>query len=322
MKRHLRGAPLNGLRAFEAAARHLSFAAAAEELFVTPGAVSHQIASLERFLGSKLFVRGARSVTLTDSAKACLPLLTRGFGTLREAVELLAREGEAPPLTVAVPPGFASRWLLPRLVAFTKQHPEIEIRLSTGEGFVDVVRRESSGRSGENATDAGTTDVSIRFGRGLHPGSVSEKLFDAEITAVCAPSLLSGSSIAASDLRGISLIHDDTAYFEGERSDWAVWLAAAGIEGVDASRGPRFSHTGLALDAAEDGVGLALGITALTTERPHATTLIAPIPFAMPSSYSYHLVYGRPMQASTAFQALRNWLLAEACRDRPLPVPA
>jgi LysR family glycine cleavage system transcriptional activator len=312
MKRPLRSAPLNGLRAFEAAARHRSFTAAADELFVTPGAISHQIASLEAFLGMKLFLRGARSVTLTDAARDCLPLLTRGFESLHEAVDALAHRTGVPPLTVTVAPAFASRWLLPRLATFTQRHPEFEVRFATGEGVVDVVRNEASGRSVDHSLDAGPTDVSIRFGRGVYPGLVCEKLFDAEVTAVCAPSLMPG--LRAGDLRGLSLIHDDTVYFDDPRTDWVVWLAAAGLDGVDASRGPRFSHTGLALDAAEDGVGLALGITALTTERPRATSLVGPVPFTLRSSFSYYLVYSREMRGDAALNAFRSWVLAEAGR--------
>ncbi len=315
MKRRLRSPPLNGLRAFESAARHLSFVAAADELFVTPGAISHQIAALESFLGLKLFVRGTRGVALTDSAKACLPRITQGFDTLRDAVRSLARELEIPPLTVAVPPGFASRWLLPRLATFTHRHPEIEVRFSTGEGVADVVREDSSGPSGEPGLHVGPMDVSIRFGRGIYTGLVSEKLFDAEITAVCAPSLMKNPADRASDLRGTTLIHDDTVYFDAEQSDWNVWLDAADLQGVDVSRGPRFSHTGLALDAAEDGVGLALGITALTTERPRATSLVGPVPFKLRSSFSYYLVYRREMGGDAALQAFRAWLLTEVGRS-------
>ena len=312
MRRPSPAAPLNGLRAFEAAARNLSFVAAAEELFVTPGAVSHQVASLEAFLGVKLFVRGARSVTLTPAAEACLPQLTQGFAMLREAVRLLGRQSDAAPLTVTVPPGFASRWLLPRLTTFTNRHPDIEVGFSTGEGVVDIMRGKAGGRPGEPVAEPDATDVSIRFGRGVYPGWASEKLFDAEITAVCAPSVWNGSPAGAGPLRGLSLIHDDTVYFDGQRSDWAAWLVAAGIPDVDASKGPRFSHSGLALDAAEDGVGLALGITALTTERPQSTTLLGPFPFRLRSSFSYYLVYRPERRGDTALQAFCTWLLMEA----------
>ena len=220
MKTSLRSAPLNGLRAFEAAARHSSFAAAAIELFVTPGAISHQIAALEDFLGIKLFVRGTRGVTLTAPAKACLPLLTQGFATLARAMTVLEGDDATRLLTVDVAPAFATRWLLPRLAAFTKAHPEVALRVSTSLGLIDEPLRETSVGSPDTADPPVTVDVSIRFGRGHYPGSFSEKLLEVEVTPVCSPRLLGDRSDAAvadtslDVLRHATLLHDETAYFD------------------------------------------------------------------------------------------------------------
>ena len=319
MNAHARIAPLNGLRAFEAAARHLSFTAAADELFVTPGAISHQINGLEDFLGVKLFTRGSRSVALTPEAKACLPLLVQGFATIREAVALLESHSIVRPLMVNVAPAFATRWLLPRLASFTNAHPEIELRVSTGLGLIDAVRPEASVSLGETSDRGVSADISIRFGKGLYPGMVSERLFDAEVTPVCGPNLLGGRELeSAQELERFTLLHDDTAYFDLGQSDWATWLAAAGAMGIDPSRGPRFSHTGLALDAAEDGVGFALGITALTAADVLAGRLIAPFSLKLPSDYSYHLVYLESLNGHPALKTFRSWLASEAAHDQQL----
>jgi LysR family glycine cleavage system transcriptional activator len=319
MKGSRRPAPLNGLRAFEAAARHLSFAAAAEELFVTPGAISHQIAGVEAFLGIKLFVRSPRSIALTPAAEACLPLLTKGFATLREAVARLQDDEPQRALTVRVAPAFATRWLLPRLASFTRAHPEITLSVSTGPGLAEAARQDA-GPVGDASKDNAAADLSIRFGRGHYGGLVCEKLLAAEVTPVCGTRLVgvAATTLEPADLRHYTLLHDDTTVFDDGRSDWAVWLAAAGVEGVDAARGPRFSHTGLALEAAEDGLGFALGITALTASDVRSGRLVAPFALKLPSSFAYHLVYGEALAHRADLQAFRAWLLAEAARgDEP-----
>ena len=320
MKSSSRSPPLNGLRAFEAAARHQSFAAAAEELFVTPGAISHQIAGLEDFLGMKLFVRGTRRVALTAPAKACLPLLTQGFATLQRAMALLEQSGAVLPLTVDVAPAFATRWLLPRLAAFTKDHPEVALRVSTSLGLIDEPLREMPGGASEASDQQGVADVSIRFGRGRYPGFSSEKLLEVEVMPVCGPRLLGDGAVlpTVDILRHATLLHDETAYFDAGRDDWAVWLAAAGLGDVDATRGPRFSHTALTLDAAEDGIGFALGLTALTARDIKAGRLVAPFPLRLPSHFAYHLVYHASLDDRADLRTFRDWLVAEAARDDTL----
>lgn len=311
-----RSAPLNGLRAFEAAARHASFTAAADELFVTPGAISHQIAGLEAFLGIKLFVRGTRRVALTEPAKACLPLLTQGFATLQRALTVLEGNDAARPLTVDVAPAFATRWLLPRLATFTIEHPEVALRVSTSLGLIDEPVGETSSGPSDGIDPHVGADVSIRFGRGHYPGFSSERLLGVEVMPVCGPRLLGGASRATPDfLRHATLLHDETVYFDAGREDWAVWLEAAGLADVDAARGPRFSHTALTLDAAEDGIGFALGLTALTARDIGAGRLVAPFALRLPSPFAYHLVYHASLDERADLKTFRDWLVAEAESD-------
>lgn len=319
--RTLRNLPsLNALRVFEAVARHLSFAQAADELNVTPGAVSHQIAALESLLGVALFNRDARNVSLTRAAEASLPTLTQGFNALREALRLL-QAGEQTSLTLSVAPAFATRWLLPRLGRFTAACPDIELQVATGLGLIDAIRPEASVSLGEKAQAGSSADLAIRFGRGRYAGCRSDKLFATTVTPVCSPRLLDGPHPLATlaGLRRHPLLHDDTVYFTDDQPDWKVWLEAAGVIGVDATRGPRFSHAGLALDAAADGLGVALGIPLLTAIDVAAGRLVAPFPIALPSSSSYYLVYPEAGAERPELVRFRDWLMAEVAIGQRSP---
>ena len=310
--------PLNALRTFEVAARHLSFAQAAQELHVTPGAVSHQVTALENYLGIALFRRGTRAVALTAAAQACLPKLSEGFDCLSEAVERLGTGEQHGVLTVSVAPAFATRWLLPRLPSFTAAHPEVELRLSTGLGLIDALRPEASVSLGEKSDHRESADLAIRFGRGRYPGCRADKLFAPTVTPVCSPRLLAARQPLRSpgDLRHYSLLHDDTVYFDESRPDWAVWLEAANVEGVDAERGPRFSHTALALDAAVDGLGVALALSLLAEPDISAGRLVAPFQLSLASQFAYYLVYPDGTGDRPRLATFRHWLLGEAKKAR------
>ena len=307
---------LNALRVFEAVARRLSFAQAAEELHVTPGAVSHQIAALENTLGVQLFQRDARTVSLTPAAEACLPHLTRGIESLREALRIVQLDRPAGALTVSVAPAFASRWLLPRLTHFTAAHPAIELQLSTGLGLIDTARPETSTSLRAKSDHDTSAELTIRFGRGEYPGFRSDRLFAVQITPVCSPRLLRGAHPLATpdDLRHHPLLHDDTTYFDDRRTDWTVWLDAAGVTGIDTTRGPRFSHAALALDAAADGMGVALGISLLAGQDVADGRLVMPFALALPASFAYYLVYPEASAERPQLTAFRTWLLDEAQR--------
>ncbi|MDX1514041.1 MAG: transcriptional regulator GcvA, partial [Gammaproteobacteria bacterium] len=224
--------PLNALRAFEAAARHLSFTRAAEELHVTQAAVSHQVKSLEEYLGIKLFRRFNRSLLLTDEGQAYLPTMTKAFDLMSDATSRLVKKDPAGPLTVSVLPSFAARWLVPRLGRFRRAHPEIDLRIDPATQLVDFGR--------------GDVDVGIRYGRGEYPGLRSDRLMEEDIFPVCSPALLDGEHPLKDpeDLAHHTLLHDDG------HGDWRTWLLAAGVDGVDPTRGPIFTDSSMLIQAA------------------------------------------------------------------------
>lgn len=304
--------PLNSLRAFEAAARHLSFKKAAEELHVTPAAISHQVKALEDYLGVQLFRRLTRALELTQAAQGFLPKLREGFDSLAEAVADLSEKGMAGSLTVGVAPSFAAKWLVPRLHRFAAAHPEIDLRISASLNLIDALRREAS--SDEPAQGS---DLTIRFGRGRYPGFRADKLCSTLVTPVYSPKLVrDGERLdRPEDLRGYTLLHDDTVYFDEERPDWAVWLKEAGVDGIDAARGPHFSHSALAIEAAADGLGVALTLAKLAASELESGRLIAPFKLSLPSKFSYYLVREEGESERPRIAAFREWLLEELRRD-------
>ena len=305
--------PLNALRAFEASARYLSFKKAAEELHVTPAAVSHQIKALEEYLGMPLFRRLTRALELTEEGRAMLPKLQEGFECLAAAVERTRHHETGGVLTVSAPPSFAARWLMPRLQRFTGTHTDIELRLSTSLATID-------GRDGAPAEseqldlrEAGS-DVEIRFGSGRYGGRRTDRIFGVSYVAVCSPLLLKGMRPLRTpkDLRHHVLIHDDTIPDADQRLSWEEWLRAAGETGVDATRGPHFSNAGLAIEAAMDGLGVALALRPLAAADVAAGRLAILFDIAVPSPYAYWLVCPEATAERPAVAAFRDWLLAEA----------
>jgi LysR family glycine cleavage system transcriptional activator len=308
--------PLNALKAFEAAARHLSVKRAAGELNVTPAAVSHQIRALEEYLGVQLFHRLNRALELTDAARACLPKLREGFDCLIKAVEVLRAQKGTGTLTVSSAPSFAARWLMPRLHRFFEAHPEVDVRLSAR------VRQVSAGGKGtvaERATiDAwlADSDVAILYGRGDYPGFRVDKLLALTVTPICSPRLITGPSplTRPEDLRHHMLLHDDTGKFYDGESFWDVWLKAAGVTDVDTSRGPRFSHAVLAFEAAIEGLGVVTTMPLLAAADLHAARLVTPFALRVPLVSAYYLVSSEAATTRPAVAAFRKWLLAEAAR--------
>lgn len=293
---------LNALRAFEAVARHLSLTRAAEELHVTPAAVSHQIRALEADLGVTLLRRVRRDFRLTDAAQAGLPPLREAFDLLGEAVERM-REGRSDRLlTVSVLPSFAATWLVPRLSGFQALHPELDVLLDTTDRLIDP-RREA-------------IDLGIRFGAGDYPGLEVTQLFGDDIFPVCSPELLRGPHPLSSpaDLTHHNLLHVDwTPFIIAETGDWGTWLLAAGYDDqVDASRGPRFSHTNLALQAAVHGQGVAIGSTKLAEEDLAAGRLVRPFEVSVAVNFCYYVVTAPGAAARPKVKAFRDWLLDQA----------
>ena len=294
--------PLNALRAFEAAGRHLSLTRAARELHVTPAAVSHQVKGLEEYLGVKLFRRVRNSLLLTDAGQACLPGLGEGFNQLARAMERLREHDSHGALLMSVAPAFAVKWLVPRLERFDAAYPEIDVRMSASLELVDFERDGF--------------DAAIRLGRGTYPGLQVHKLFEESVVPMCSPGLLdAGHPLhTPEDLQHHVLLHDDSLSFERAAPDWPMWLKAVGVEGVDAARGPHFSHPDHAIQAAMDGAGVVLGWRMLAAADLEAGRLAIPFDLTLPMELAFYLVYPQGMAERPKLAAFRDWLLEEASR--------
>lgn len=302
--------PLNALRAFEAAARHLSFKRAAAELFVTPGAVSHQVKLLESHLGVPLFLRLTRALQLTPEGHALLPQVREGLDRLLEAVERVRALDDVCALTVHSPPNFAARWLVPRLNHFTAAYPQLELHVASRPDTIDGRELEAARGSEGN----GTPFVQVRFGDGDYAGARVDQIFPAEYVPVCSPRLIDGEHPLKTpeDLRFHVLLNDDTVPEERGRADWDVWLRVAGLEGLEATRGPRFRDASLALEAAIEGMGVALAIKPLLTADIEAGRLVVPFDIAAPSEWAYFLVTPESYLQQKSVARFREWILAEA----------
>jgi LysR family transcriptional regulator, glycine cleavage system transcriptional activator len=308
--------PLNALRAFEAAARHLSFKKAAQELHVTAGAIGHQVKLLEDHLGVALFRRLTRALELTTDAQAMLPKVREGLDALQAAVERVRERGEMVSLTVVAPPGFAARWLVPRLSRFTTAHPEVELHVASRQAMVD-------GRENGNGIPAAdlhedTPVAMVRFGTGIYPGAHVDEVFNAVYVPVCSPRLLRGEHPLRrpQDLRYHTLLHDDTVLEEGARPSWNDWLQSVGVTDIDATRGPHFSDAALALDAAIEGMGVTLAMKPLLRTEIEAKRLAVPFDITAQTSYSYYLVTPEASTENRAVASFRKWLLEEAAVER------
>ncbi len=292
--------PLNALRVFEAAARHLSFTKAAEELHVTPGAVSQQIKALEDFLQTPVFRRQKRALLLTDEAQASLPVLREGFDKLVEAGEILSRKADAGRLTVSVAPSFASKWLVPRLDKFQEAHPDIDVWVSADMNVVDF------------AVD--DVDIAIRYGPGRYAGLVTEHLMAEKIIPVCSPALLSGDNPIKrpQDLVHHTLLHDSGNDKDPGCPNWPMWLKAAGVDHKTGDRGLKFNQSSLVIEAAVAGKGVALAKAALALADLEAARLVIPFDLTTPTEFSYYVVHPPSKSSSPAVKAFKNWVLSEA----------
>src|SRR5688572_822419 len=308
--------PLNALRAFEAAARHLSFKNAARELHVTAGAVSHQVKQLEEHLGVALFRRLTRALELTPEAQALLPKVQEGLASLAQAVELVRAREESCALTVIAPPNFAARWLVPRLARFTNAHPNLDLHIASRPTMIDG-REDSEVVPVHDARDDAPLAM-VRFGDGKYPGAQVDEVFSAVYVPVCSPRLMKGAHPLRKpeDLRHHTLLHDDTVVEEGARPSWSDWLDAVGVRDIDAGRGPHFSDASLAFEAALEGMGVALAMRPLVRTEIEAGRLVVPFDIAAPASYSYYLVTPEGGAAAPTVTDFRKWLLEEAAPER------
>ena len=311
---------VNALRAFVAAARHSSFKKAAAELHVTPAAVSHQVKALEEELGITLFRRFANGLALSPQGASLLPGLERGFEQLASAVDALRQSVEPNRLDVAVAPSFAARWLLPRLQGFIERHPEIDVRISATESLIE---RDAVGRAptGVDAPAEEQHGVAIAFGRGDYPGYRVEPLISPQLALFCAPKMLKGKHPLKhpDDLRHQTLLHDDTPFFSHDTSNWNVWFEHASPGAfASAKRVVHVSHAVLALDAAVDGLGVALSLAPLALLDVRAGRLVVPFGPSITSEWGYYLLTPNTAAGSheRAHVALfREWLLDEARKD-------
>jgi LysR family glycine cleavage system transcriptional activator len=290
------------LRAFEATARHASFTRAAAELHVTPAALSHQIRGLEDFLGERLFRRQARRIELTPAGELIFPGLHAAFEQVRRTMDLLGRGSNDRVLVVSAPPGFTAKWLAPRLYRFLMGNPEIDARISASQGFADF--------AGDGV------DVAIRNGRAPFPGLFAEKLFDVRMLPVLSPRLLNevGDLSAPEDLRRFPLIHDDSLRLLPNWPAWGDWFEAAGVSGIDLSRGLRFSSADHALEATLEGAGVLLAHRALALDDLRTGRLVAPFDLELTPDRAFYVVCPAGHEKRRKVAAFRDWILDEVAR--------
>lgn len=308
--------PLNALRAFEAAARHLSFKDASEELSVTPTAISHQIRGLEEYLGFPLFYRLTRALELTREGRAMLPKVRDGLECFAAAIESTRQRQAGGRLLVTSPPAFASRWLIRHLPSFTAEHPEIELHMAASLETIDARDPSSvSGLAGIDVRDD-ETEVFIRFGRGSYDGCRVDRLFAPAYVLVCSPRLLIGMRPlnVPADLRRHNLLHDESITELLDRPTWAEWLQVAAVSGIDADAGTHFSDPGLVLSAAIDGVGVAIASKPLIEAEVTAGRLVVPFDIVIHRTQTYCLVVPEAVADRPIVDSFRKWLLSEAAR--------
>ena len=296
--------PLNALCTFEVAARRLNFSHAADELNVTPSAISHQIKDLEAHLGVVLFHRMHRGLSLTAAGELMLPGVRSGLAAFEQAVDGLETRFRSTALTVSVPPSVAMKWLVPRLGAFKAAYPEIDVRLSS-DVELPSFRRED-------------VDIAIHYGYGDYPGLVAERLASNFVAPMCSPLLLQGCQPLAepSDLRHFTLLHDTGPSEADDASyDWDRWLRDHGVEGVDASLGLRFGASADVLTAAVAGAGVAIGKTALAIDDLKAGRLVCLFDSVVPEEMAYYAVYRQGALDQSKVRTFRDWMFREFAED-------
>ena len=292
--------PLNALRAFEAAGRHLSFSKAAAELNVTPAAISQQVRALEDHLGMPLFRRLNRALLLTDAGQLGLPAVSEGFERLADAVDAIKGSEDSNALAVSVSPSVAAKWLMPRLDRFYREHPEVDLRIDATSTVADF--------------GADGIDVAIRYGPGEYPGMRVDILMAEEVFPVCSPALLEGDAPLreVSDLARFPLLHLAWVSQDESWPDWRMWLAAAGYPEIDTTRGPRFVQFGMAVEAAIKGMGVALGSTAVVADDLASGRLVKPFDLTLAPPFKYYLVCPERTADRPIIAAFRDWILREA----------
>lgn len=287
--------PLNALRSFEAAARHGSFNRAADELFVTPSAISHQIKSLEEYLDIKLFRRDKRRVDLTSAGEKYLTAIQHALDEIDAATRRLVANPNTGAVTISVAPAFLTRWLMPRLTHFQEQFPDVELRLSATMGDVDF--------------DHSDVDMAVRFGNGQWPGVEADFLLGMSVVPVCSPRLVNAGRHPLNtldDLRYHTLIQ-----VSSRLDEWRAWLHSAGIDEVGFGKELRFSSTSLATAAAVEGLGIALADRHLVAKELRSGTLVVPFNITLDTHSAFYLVKPKNRPLTYSMSSFRDWVLDE-----------
>jgi len=298
---------LQALKAFDAASRHLSFSKAARELNLTPAAISHQIKELEEQTGVSLFERTSRSMQLTKAGHILRASVAEALGGLTGAL-LRIRQMENPrQLRVTASPSIAAKWLVPRLDRFLGSHPGSDVRVDVSQSLPDF--------------DRDGLDVAIRFGKGDYPGLEVEKLFEDTVFPVCSPALLSNDRPLREprDLLRHTLIHLDWEAQGAVWPNWRMWMLAAGIKDFNDTRGLHFNQTSLAVQAAVDGNGVALGDSTIVADDIAAGRLVKPFELSLrsPPHFAYYLIMTKESAERPIVKAFRDWIVAEVAAIRP-----
>lgn len=303
---HISQLPLTALRAFELAARHLSFKRAAAELHVTPTAVSHQIQQLESVLGVPLFQRVHRGLVLTPAATRCLAPLREGFDGLSRAMDVLAAFKDVGVLTVSAPPSFTMRLLMPRTHRFLALHPEVDLNITTR-------MRDPAGRSAKEESAilrewVDASDVVVVYGGAPQLDAEVREIVPLSITLLCSPSLLAGDTPlkTPADTLNFPWLHDDRGQTYGRTAYWTTWLQAVGVPAPGANRGQRFTHAALAIEAAVRGEGLLVSTPQLCRPELESGMLVAPFAVSVRLDASYYLLTRHA--AVPRVSAFANWL--------------
>lgn len=303
--------PFNALHAFVVAARQGSFSKAAEELHVTPAAVSQQIRVLEDLLGVQLFHRLHRGLTLTDEGRAGLAKMQQGFQSLHEAVHQIQVGDEKRELTVWTSPSFASKWLVPRMHRFREAHPEIDLRISGSASLIDSDTTAPS--LSADTLKSHNIDVAIRFGSGNYPGCIVDRIMEVNAITLCSPSLLENASLPPlkepKDLVHYTLLHDESPY-EG-RPQWKSWFANAGLETLKGQHNLYFNSVLLALTAAVEGQGVVLTLDQLSKSDMYKGHLVPLFDLSMEVEHGYHLVSLSGAQSDSGVTAFKEWIFKE-----------
>ncbi len=305
MLRHIPG--LQALKAFDASARHMNFTKAARELNVTPAAVSHQIKELEEAIGTALFQRTSRHMQLTRAGMILKPALAEALEGLTRALQRIRQLENPKQVRVTASPSIAAKWLVPRIDRFLESMPGADVRIDVSSEPLDFERDD--------------VDVAIRFGDGVYPGLSVEKLFHESVFPVCSPELLKGRRPLKdpADLLQFTLIHLDWEAQGSVWPNWRMWMKAAGVKDFNDSSGLHFSQTSLAVQAAIDGHGVALGESTLVGDDLAAGRLVKPFELALksPAQFAYHLITRKDTSDRPMTRAFRDWIIAEAAASRP-----